>query len=173
MINLFSQLGKAIGATCGGQLIPAGRKKVFLGFNVLSLVSCLIMQYLSIYTLCIGKLLNGITVTIVMVSCGKMINESVPVYLLDTYGIITQTFFAMGLLLSLGFGLGLPSEDFDPEITNSHTNDLAKIADQNDNFWRVIYVFPAFMNSLMLINFLIVLIQIQSYDSLPFYTFSL
>ena len=46
------------------------------------------MQYLSIYSLCIGKLLNGIFVTIAMISCGKMINETVPVYLMETYGIV-------------------------------------------------------------------------------------
>ena len=155
LINLFSQTGKTIGAFVGGQLIPSGRKKVFICFNILSVLSCLMMQYLSIYALCLGKLLNGITVTIVMVSCGKMINETVPVYLLDTYGIITQQFFAMGLLLSLGFGLGLPSRDFNPEIVDSESNNAAKLEDINDHFWRVIYAFPALLNTIMLCNFLL------------------
>ena len=35
----------------------------------------------------------------------------------------------MGLFLSLGLGMGLPSEDYNPEITDSPSNDLARIAD--------------------------------------------
>lgn len=43
LINFCSQVGKAIGATYGGKIIPAGRKRAFIGFNVLSFVACLIM----------------------------------------------------------------------------------------------------------------------------------
>ena len=90
LINLFSQIGKMLGAFLGGHLIESGRKEVFIKYSVLSIISCHIMQYLSIWTLCLGKLLNGIFVTVVVMACGKMINETVPVYLLETYGIIVQ-----------------------------------------------------------------------------------
>ena len=83
-----------------------------------------------------------------------MINETVPVYLLDMYGTSILTNFAIGLFLSLGLGKILPSEDYNPVLLDSHTNDLARIANYNDNYWRVIYVLPAFLNALMLFNFI-------------------
>ena len=43
LINFFSQVGKAIGATYGGKIIPYGRKRAFVSFNILSFLSCLIM----------------------------------------------------------------------------------------------------------------------------------
>jgi hypothetical protein len=39
MINLASQIGKAIGATYGGMIIPFGRKRAFIIFNVLAIFS--------------------------------------------------------------------------------------------------------------------------------------
>jgi hypothetical protein len=39
LINFCSQIGKAIGATYAGKIIPIGRKKAFLGFNVLAILS--------------------------------------------------------------------------------------------------------------------------------------
>lgn len=38
-INLASQIGKAIGATYGGKIIPLGRKRAFIIFNVLAILS--------------------------------------------------------------------------------------------------------------------------------------
>jgi len=88
MINFASQIGKAIGATIGGRLIPGGRRRVFIYGNVLAILSCLIMQYLSLYTLVAGKFLNGLFVTVVHIAAIKMINETIPVYLLGSYGTI-------------------------------------------------------------------------------------
>lgn len=79
-----------VGAFYGGCLIETGRKEVFIKYNVLSIIFCLSMQYLTIWTLCIGKFFHGIFVTVVVMACGKMINETVPVYLLESYGIIIQ-----------------------------------------------------------------------------------
>ena len=66
--------------------------------------SCLIMQVVSIYTLSIGKFLNGVFVTVVHVTILKMINETVPVYLIGRYGPIVQTMACVGYFLVLGSG---------------------------------------------------------------------
>ena len=57
-------------------------------FNILALLSCLMMQYVSIWTLAIGKLLNGFFVTVVHIAAVKMINETVPVEVLGKYGTV-------------------------------------------------------------------------------------
>ena len=61
-----------------------------------------------------GKFLNGVFVTIVHISVVKMINETVPVNLLQVYGIIVSSAMAFGYFLVLGLGLGLPEGDYDP-----------------------------------------------------------
>ena len=43
-----------------------------------------------------------------------MINETVPVNLLQVYGIIVSSAMALGYFLVLGLGLGLPEGDYDP-----------------------------------------------------------
>ena len=82
LINLASMVGKTAGAIYGGKLIQMGRKNIFVASNLAAIVTNLIMQYLSLPTLILGKLLNGFFVTVVHMACLKMINESVPVYLI-------------------------------------------------------------------------------------------
>ena len=43
LINLASQIGKALGATYGGNIISPGRKQAYIKYNVLSMLSCVIM----------------------------------------------------------------------------------------------------------------------------------
>jgi MFS family permease len=90
MINFASQIGKALGATYGGKLIPFGRKRAFIMFNCLAIFSMGLQQIVSTPTLCIGKFLNGFFVTVCYIASIKMLNETVPVYELGTYGILTQ-----------------------------------------------------------------------------------
>mgnify|MGYP006893294017 CR=1 FL=1 len=52
---------------------------MFIKYNILAFFSCAIMQYVSLYTLVLGKLMNGFFVTVVHIAAVKMINETVPV----------------------------------------------------------------------------------------------
>jgi hypothetical protein len=97
-------VGKTLGAFFGGQIIASGRKRAYVGFGVLSLISSLIMQILSVYPLVIGKFMNGFFVTVVHMAQIKMINETVPVYLLDKYGSIVSALTSLGYFLVFGFG---------------------------------------------------------------------
>ena len=106
-------------------------------------------------TLCVGKVVHGIMVTIVMITASKLINESVPVYLLDKYGAAQQVFSGIGLILVLGFGTELPQANYDPRILNDPTNNLALKADQDDEFWRALYLMPVAINILMLSCFVL------------------
>lgn len=42
IINFCSQIGKTLGALCGGQIIEHGRKRVFIYGNIISICSLLI-----------------------------------------------------------------------------------------------------------------------------------
>ena len=80
---------------------------------------------MTIETIALGKLLNGFFVTVVHISSLKMINETIPVYLLGACGTVTNSCGALGYLFVMGFGLGLPKGDYNPEIDNS-ANDFAR-----------------------------------------------
>ena len=59
---------------------------------------------------------------------------------------------AFGYCLVMGMGMGLPSDDYNPGITGNAKNDAAKLIDQEDTFWRFLYIFPCFLNIWMLFN---------------------
>ena len=48
----------------------------------------------------------------------KMVNETVPVYLLGKVGVVVQTSMAFGYFVVIGMGAGLPSADYDPGVTS-------------------------------------------------------
>ena len=133
LINFASQVGKALGALYGGRLIEKyGRRTIFVRFNILSILSCASMQIVTVFTIATGKFLNGFFVTVTYVAAIKMLNESVPVYLLSTYGTLCQTCTAVGYMLCLGLGLGLPSEDYNPALKDDPKNLAAQQADKDD-----------------------------------------
>mmetsp|Transcript_18127 Transcript_18127/g.30967 ORF Transcript_18127/g.30967 Transcript_18127/m.30967 type:complete len:88 (+) Transcript_18127:488-751(+) len=87
------------------------------------------MQILSTFTLCLGKFWNGFFVTIVHVTQIKMINETVPVYLLSSFGPVVQQGCALGYLLVMGLGMGLPIADYNPALVDDVDNLKAMEAD--------------------------------------------
>ena len=80
------------------------------------------MQILNVWTIAIGKFLHGFFVTVVHLAAIKMVNETIPVYLLGSIGPIIQTSTAAGYLLVLGMGLGLPQNDYNPELVGDEAN---------------------------------------------------
>jgi hypothetical protein len=84
----------------------------------------------------------------------KMINETVPVFMLGQVGVVVQTMMAFGYCLVMGMGMGLPVDDYNPALSNPK-NDAAKLIDEQDTFWRFLYIFPCFLNVWMLFNMLV------------------
>ena len=107
-------------------MIPNGRKRIFLVFNALAIVSQVLMQFVNVNTLIIGKFLNGIFVTVVHISIVKMVNESCPVYLLGIGGSIVGFAIALGYFLVMALGHFLPAADFDPELVGNAANEAAR-----------------------------------------------
>ena len=108
LINLASQIGKAVGATYGGQLISSGRKKQYLIYNVASIIACVVMQFIWVPALVFGKLIHGFSITVVHMAAVKMLNETVPVYYLGSFGPLVQGLMATGYGLTFGLGIFLP-----------------------------------------------------------------
>ena len=66
--------------------------------------------------------MNGFFVTVVHMAQIKMINETVPVYLLDKYGSIVSALTSLGYFLVFGFGQGLPQGDYNPKLVDDPEN---------------------------------------------------
>ena len=86
------------------------------------------MQILNVWTLCIGKFLHGVFVTVCHMAATKMINETVPVFLIGQVGVVVQTMMAFGYCLVMGMGMGLPADDYDPALSSAKNN-AAKLID--------------------------------------------
>lgn len=109
-------MGKTLGGLYGSRVIIKGRKQAFITFNVFTILATLLMQYLNIWAIIAGKLLQGISVTVVHLACMKMINETVPLSMVGYFGVFIQLLGSVGLLLSLGLGIIMPAADYDPSI---------------------------------------------------------
>lgn len=107
-INMASQVGKTLGAIYAGCLIVDGRKHVFIRYNILAMLSSLLMQYLSFSTLFLGKFFNGISVTIVNIAALKMINETVPLEYMGSFGGAYTMFGSLGCTILSALGGLLP-----------------------------------------------------------------
>ena len=44
------------------------------------------MQIVSVPTLILGKFMHGFTITVVHIAANKMLNETVPVYMMGSFG---------------------------------------------------------------------------------------
>jgi hypothetical protein len=128
---------------------------VFIVFNVLAICSQILMQIVNTYTLAIGKFLNGFFVTVVHIASVKMINETAPVQLLGPCGTVVNFMLSVGYYMVLGFGFFLPAGDYNPELVNDKENEKAKVANINDQFWRLLYLIPVMINVIMLVNFIV------------------
>ena len=83
-----------------------------------------------------------------------MLNETIPVNQLGFYGNLTQVFACVGYMVVMGLGLILPQEDYVPGDT-SPENLKALKANQDDFGWRILYLVPVLINSIMLFNFFV------------------
>lgn len=118
-------MGKTVGATVGGNIIANGRKRIFIFFNILAIISQVLMQILDLRTIVIGKFLNGLFVTSVHIAYIKMINETAPVYLLGICGTVVGFMQNFGYMTVQSLGVMLPQADYDPEIIGDERNDAA------------------------------------------------
>ena len=89
---------------------------------------CLILNFVAIV---IGRFIFGFCNGIYFVAGPKMLDETIPITHLGTYGTATNTFLSLGLSLAMILGLILPDDG----------DTVGQAADGN---WRIVYGFPLF-----------------------------
>lgn len=150
IISAVLPFGSIFGAIFSGKICAKiGRRYSFILINLIGILSTLLSLITNTYTLILAKLIQGFCVGSFSTIVPLYVNEYVPNNLSGMCGIIYNTNFCLGILMSFLFGLNLP--------TNSE-NIL------NDNWWRFMFFFSSIPN---LINTLL-MIFVFKYDT-PLY----
>lgn len=87
--------------------------------------------YLNVWVISAGRLLHGLSAGVFMSAGPRMLDETVPVHLIGSFGVYTNVYANLGILVCLLLGLGLPQGE----------NPTDKELDA-DQFWRVCYGMP-------------------------------
>ena len=130
LINTVSVLGAGVGAIMGGKFVQKGRRRTLIIFNVIVIFSCVPMCILNFYCLMFGKLLFGFAAGVLSVAAPKMLDETVPIYKLKTFGLCSNMYLNLGITIAMIMGLWLPNDD-NPD------------AMKKTKLWRYIYGMPA------------------------------
>ena len=70
----------------------------------------------------------------------------------------------VGYFIVFFSGKGLPQRDYNPKLKDDAENLIAYNENKSDEFWRVIYIIPVVINSIMLLGFIFGI----KYDSIMF-----
>lgn len=150
LLSSASIAGVALGSIIGGNLVQRGRRLAVLRFNIASIFACCFCIINNLAVICIGRFLYGFTSGVMLCATSKMMEETIPSSLMNKgYGASTNFFVNLNIMISLLFGLGMPTSDEGLGSTN---------------FWRVIYLFPVPINAIVIILTLFVYKE----DSLEF-----
>jgi MFS family permease len=77
----------------------------------------------------VGKFLFGFTSGVINIAAPKMLDETVPTYMLKSFGLATNAYICLGITLAMIIGFGFPREGDTQAM-------------KNDEFWRVVFGFP-------------------------------
>ena len=144
IITTAGVIGMAIGSVFGGKTITIGRRKATLITQTIGFFGGLLTQIRTVPTICIGRLMYGLAAGHANIIMSKSINETVPSDLSGQFGIMTNGFISIGIMLSLFMGMVL-------------TEDKAEYA--NDEGWRVIFAMPSIIALTQIVLFLFIFKQ--------------
>ena len=80
-------------------------------FNFIAMLAVFGTLVLNFYTICVGRLVLGFCGGLFSVALTRMIEETVPVHLLGTFGIVTNLSMNAGNMAVILMGAGLPDPD--------------------------------------------------------------
>jgi len=123
-----------------GKVLGSGRRQAILMFECFILIGTLFTMVQSLFTLCLGRLICGISGGVLSVVMSISMNETVPKEMSGSFGAMTNLYIVVGLLFSAAMGGVLPT---DPELY---------VADEN---WRIIYGIPAIISMVQIAVFLV------------------
>lgn len=129
MIGSSAVLGATLGSFSAGSIISIGRRKSMVIFNLIAVMAVTGTIFLNFYSICVCRFILGYCGGMFSVVLTRMIEETVPVHLLGTFGIVTNLAMNAGNMTSIIMGAGLP----DPKDTEAVDKSI---------FWRIIFGFP-------------------------------
>jgi MFS family permease len=119
IVSTASILGVTIGSFIGGSIIVNSRRKPILFFNLILIISSLVSIVDNFIVICIGRLVFGFATGILLVAAPKIIEETVPVDIID-YGFGTSTNLIINIGIMFNFMLGtLVPTDIESQKTNN------------------------------------------------------
>ncbi len=89
-----------LGSILADKVIPFGRTRSALFANLLIVISVLPMMWLSVWGLCLGRLILGFASGLFIVICSVYMAETVPAKELSTYGTAVNLGIVLGLLIT-------------------------------------------------------------------------
>jgi len=142
------------GSLIGPQYIMnrLGRRLTLIVFAVFGIASVLLSLVENISTICIGRILNGFCIGVFQTTGPAYLIETVPSYLMATFGPMINIGVNMGILAAALVGLVLPSSSDDDQILETSTT------------WRIVFAFPILFQVIMIFS----LIFVYKHDSLQF-----
>ena len=142
MINTASVLGIAIGSFLGGSLLKLGRRKTVIISQLICIIGAAITMVMHESTLIIGKFLLGLGAGSENVVYGKLITETIPASIMSSFAMSHNASICLGFFTVFFMSAVLPESD------NVQAN-------YEDEFWRVIWLGPAFTGiiSILLVLF--------------------
>lgn len=143
LISSAGIIGLAFGSFLGGRLISDGRRRAALIMNCVAIFGSLICMHVSVWSLCLGRVINGLTSGVMNVIMGKCIDETFEGVLASRLSMFTNICICFGLTFAMNLGFLLPPVDADSE-------ELAA-----DQMWRVIFLMPAFISVVELILYMV------------------
>ena len=122
-------LGTVIGSGFAGSMIRFGRRRVLIVGNIICALAVVPTLFLNIYTICVGRFIFGFVAGIYQVNVPRMIEETVPMYLLGMFGPFTNLANCGGKMITLGLGAFAPDDKDHKALAES-------------NFWRYTFAVP-------------------------------
>lgn len=134
LISSAGIIGLAFGSFLGGKLISDGRRRASLIMNTVAIFGSLLCMHLSVWSLCLGRVINGLTSGVMNVIMGKCIDETFEGFLASRLSMFTNICICFGVTFAMNLGFMLPPVGADQEELKA------------DQMWRVIFLMPAFIS---------------------------
>lgn len=108
--------GLACGALVSGNAIKGGRRRAQIITNIVNILACILLQFLTLPTMIIGRILNGLCGGILTTCTAMSIVETTPSKYLGVMGSMTNFFIALGIMSITNVGLILPQDYYNVEL---------------------------------------------------------
>ena len=145
LISTIAVIGLSLGTLVGGKTMTIGRRRALIIMEVVAFVGGLITQVLDVRLICIGRFMYGLTAGHATIIMAKSVDETFPGELASRFGVITNAFNTIGIMLVFFLSGAVVPKD----ASNYSTNET----------WRIIYALPCVIALAQIILFLFVFKQ--------------